>query len=330
MSTETEQKNAAVDPALSAGAGAPVSADNAPAGSGFGRRWRMTKSFAKELMHEHEFWVHALAVKGGASAIVIASVLTVSYVVAAPFMLAAAGIAACGAVVGIGAYGIVAGGARSWYRLRKIYSNVTGKPLPPKPESKGPNWWQRQCEKPAVRKVLETPVVKGFLNSRAWKMTKRLTAGQQDNVLGGIAVGGAAISLVLGAAALATQILVLPVVALGGLITVAAVTATSYLVSGISGLYFGITGIRHMREKKRAKAAALAAAEAQQTAENPTADLTPESAPPAAGTMPAANDGFNAAARTDAGAQKQDAAAGETPPAVTAAPARKNIAGPKS
>jgi len=101
-------------------------------------------------------------------------------------------------------------------------------------------------------------------------------------------------------------------------------------VSGISGLYFGITGIRHMREKKRAKAAALAAAEAQQTAENPTADLTPESAPPAAGTMPAANDGFNAAARTDAGAQKQDVAARETPPAATAAPARKNIAGPKS
>lgn len=317
-------------------AAAEAQAESAPdapaAGGGLARRWRMTKAFAKELMHEHEFWVHALAVKGGASAIVIASVLAVSYVVAAPFMLAAAGIAACGAVVGLGAYGIVAGGARSWYRLRKIYANVTGKPLPPKPADKGPNWWQRQCEKPAVRKVLETPVVKGFLNSRAWKMTQKLTTGQQDNVLGGIAVGGAAISLVLGAAALATQILVLPVVALGGLITVAAVTATSYLVSGISGLYFGITGIRHMREKKRAKAAALAAAEAQQAAEEPPA-ATPQATPETGAARatitatPPANDGFNAAAAKDAApTPAADAPAGknETPPA------RKNIAGPKS
>lgn len=304
----------------------------APAAGGLARRWRMTKAFAKELMHEHEFWVHALAVKGGASAIVIASVLAVSYVVAAPFMLAAAGIAACGAVVGLGAYGIVAGGARSWYRLRKIYSNVTGKPLPPKPADKGPNWWQRQCEKPAVRKVLETPVVKGFLNSRAWKMTQKLTTGQQDNVLGGIAVGGAAISLVLGAAALATQILVLPVVALGGLITVAAVTATSYLVSGISGLYFGITGIRHMREKKRAKAAALAAAEAQQAAEEPPAETlqaTPEKSP-AQITKPA-NDGFNAAALKDAASKEHVSPAASAPARQNeTTPARKNIAGPKS
>jgi len=61
--------------------------------AGFARRCRTCKKFAGELMREHEFWVRALAVKGGASAIVIAGVMALSYVIAAPFMLAAMGIA---------------------------------------------------------------------------------------------------------------------------------------------------------------------------------------------------------------------------------------------
>ncbi|MDP2205462.1 MAG: hypothetical protein Q8K65_04080 [Alphaproteobacteria bacterium] len=297
-------------------------------GSGIARRARICKNFTRELLREHEFWVHALAVKGGASAIVVSAVLAVSYVVAAPFMLAAAGIAACGAVVGLGIYGITAGSMRSWYRLRKIYSNVTGKPLPPKPDVQKPNWVQRQCEKPGIKKLLETKAVKGFLNTRMWKMSRKLAVGQQDNLLGGLAVGGAVLSLALGAAALATQILVLPVVAVGGLVVGGAVLATSYLISGISGLYFGIVGIRHMREKKRAKAAALAAVQAQNAAE-PLPE--PEEASPmpatAAAAMPAtANDAFGKAAQKDVPAK----AAPEPPAAVESPAPRKNVSGPKA
>lgn len=291
--------------------------------SGIASRARFGKNFTRELLHEHEFWVHALAVKGGASAIVVSAALAVSYVVAAPFMLAAAGIAVCGAAVGLGIYGITAGSMRSWYRLRKIYSNVTGKPLPPKPDVQGPNWLQRQCEKPSIKKLLETKPVKAVLGSRVWKMSRKLAVGQQDNLLGGLAVGGAVLSLALGAATLATQILVLPVVAVGGLVVGGAVLATSYLVSGVSGLYFGIVGIRHMREKKRAKAAAAAAAAAQaQNAAEPLPE--PEAATPVAAP---ANDAFGKAAQ-------KDPAAGTAPttPATAAEPAapRKNIAGPKA
>lgn len=291
---DSSDKAAAVSAAPPAGAEASSAAMEASASwwqrtrAGLARRARTTGKFAKELMHEHEFWVHALAVKGGASAALVAGVLAVSYLVAAPFMIAAAGIAAAGAVIGLGVYGMVAGSVRSWYRLRKIYAKATGKPLPQKPEKTGPNWVERQCARPGVKKVLETPVVKGFLNSRAWKMTKKFTLGQQDNVLGGLAVGGAALSLALGAVALATQILVLPVIALGGLLTVAAVTATSYVISGVSGLYFGIVGIKHMRAKKRAKAAAAAAAAAQEAAAQEAAapeaaepDAAPDAAAPA-------------------------------------------------
>lgn len=227
----------------------------------FNRRMRTSLRFGVELMREHEFWVHALAVKGGASAIVIAGVVALSYVIAAPFMLAAMGIAACGALVGLGIYGMAAGSARGWMRLRKIYADVTGTPMPEKHDENKPGWLQRQCARPAAQRVIQSRPVQALRNSRAWKLTQKYTDGQQDNVLGGIAVGGAAVTLVLGAVALATQLLVLPVIALGGLVTVAAVTAVTYLVSGISGLYFGITGIRHMKKNKRAKIAARAAAD---------------------------------------------------------------------
>jgi hypothetical protein len=325
MQNKTHDKPAGqTEPPLQAEPPAPVSAAETVAGAQGGwsavrgsllRRAGTCRKFAAELMHEHEFWVHALAIKGGASAIVVSAVLAVSYVVAAPFMLAAAGIAACGAAVGLGIYGIAAGGMRSWYRLRKIYSKATGRPLPPRPETPAPNWLQRQCEKPAIKKVLETKAAKAVLGSRLWRMSRRIAVGQQDNLLGGLAVGGAVLSLALGAAALATQILVLPVIAVGGIVVGGAVLATSYVVSGISGLYFGIVGIKHMREKKRAKAAALAATQAQGASSSPM--------PAAEAAMPvpvAANDAFGKAAQKDA-----------APPAAAqeAAPARKNLSGPK-
>lgn len=238
--------------------------------SAFSRRSRTCLAFARELVHEHEFWVHALAVKGGASAIVAAGIVTASYLVAAPFMLAAAGITLCGGLVALGIYGMVAGSMRSWQHLRQIYAGVTGKPLPPPDAPPKTSWLQRLAARPAVQKWLKNPVVQRMTNSGAWKMARRMTTGQQDNVLGGLAVGGAALSLTLGAVALTTQILVLPVVAIGGLMTFAAVMATSYVVSGISGLYFGIKGVKHMREKKQAAAAAQTATAAQ----NPESPLT--------------------------------------------------------
>ncbi len=285
--------------------------------NGFSRRMRTSLRFGGELMREHEFWVHALAVKGGASAIVIAGVVALSYVIAAPFVLAATGIVACGALIGLGVYGIAAGSTRGWMRLRKIYSNVTGTPMPEKHDGHKTGWLTRQLERPAAQRIIKTRPVQAFLNSRAWKLTQKYTAGQQDNVLGGIAVGGAAVTLVLGAVALATQMLVLPVIALGGLVTVAAVTAVTYLVSGISGLYFGITGIRHMKKNKQhAKIAALAAADK----DNPN---TPADAPEAASpdTKKKATPDFAKAALT---AQNDNEA--DTAPAAAGQPAN----GPKT
>lgn len=233
--------------------------------------WR----FTRELFREHEFWVHTPAVKGGLSAIAVTGILGISYVVAMPFMLAATGIAACGAVIGLSAYGMTAGAARGWYRLRKVYSRATGKPMPKRPVRQGKTWLQRQCERPFMQKILHSKPVQAFKQSRAWRLTKKFTDDQQDNVLGSLAVGGAVLSLAVGVTALVTQLAVLPVVAVGSMVTFATVMAASYIVSGISGLYFGITGIRHMKKERQAKAAARAAA-----AQN-MAEYTPDGDTPA-------------------------------------------------
>ncbi len=236
---------------------------------------QMTWRFTKELFREHEFWVHTLAVKGGLSAIAVTGILGISYVVAMPFMVAAAGIAACGAVIGLSAYGMAAGAARGWHRLRKVYARATGKPMPQRPVRQGKTWLQRQCERPFMQKILHSKPVEAFKRSRAWRLTKKFTDGQQDNVLGSLAVGGAVLSLAVGVTALVTQLAVLPVVAVGGLVTFATVMAASYIVSGISGLYFGITGIRHMKKEKQAKAAARAAAAQNMTQPGLDADEDP-------------------------------------------------------
>jgi len=278
---------------------------------------QMTWRFTKELFHEHEFWVHTLAVKGGLSAIAVTGILGISYVVAMPFMVAAAGIAACGAVIGLSAYGMAAGAARGWYRLQKVYAKATGKPMPKRPVREGKTWWQRQCERAFVQKILRSKPVEAFKRSRAWRLTKKYTDGQQDNVLGSLAVGGAVLSLALGATALATQLAVLPVVAVGSLVTFATVMAASYIVSGISGLYFGITGIRHMKKEKQAKAAARAAAQ------NIAAPVAEGDTPMPGGQIPALPDGVtdtfrNASDKTPADAPPPANDAGQKPAAAKA------------
>jgi|GEM_PF-1616589 len=318
---------AANNGALPANAANDTAAAAATAGeTGWQRLRRRTRAsaqmswrFTKELFREHEFWVHTLAVKGGLSAIAVTGILGISYVVAMPFMVAAAGIAACGAVIGLSAYGMAAGAARGWYRLRKVYAKVTGKPMPKRPVREGKTWWQRQMERPFVQKILNAKPVAAFKRSRAWRLTQKYTEGQQDNVLGSLAVGGAVLSLAVGVTALVTQLAVLPVVAVGSLVTFATVMAASYIVSGISGLYFGITGIRHMKKEKKAKAAARAAV----AGATPTPPEGPETGP-AAPLPEGVTDTFKNAGTKNAAAATESAA----PPAPVPPPVHDTGAPP--
>lgn len=251
----------------------------------------IARNFGRELWKEHEFWVNTLAVKGGASAVIVAGAVGVSFVIGLPFIAAAAGIAACGGLIGVGVWGIGAGTRRAYRQLRDVYAKARGKPLPERPV-KLPRkpLVERLKERPGFKKFLETAPVQKFLSSPAWKLTKKMIP-QRDTVLGGLAVGGSVLSLAIGATALVTQIIVLPVVAVGSLLTFATVAAASYTVSGVSGLFFSVVGLKHQHKRKRAEAAAREVTKAQASAT--PAPTAPEAASPAA--PPAAAD-FNGTA----------------------------------
>lgn len=227
------------------------------------RRGHIFKNFVKELFNDHGFWVEALAVKGGASAILVAGIVTASYVVALPFLAAATGIAVCTGLVALGVYGISAGSTKAWESLKGIYARATGKAPQEHVYTERKDLLQRLGDSKFVAKIRQHPLSQKIRGSRAWQLTQRFSQKREDSILGGIAVGGAALTLTLGAVALVSQLLVLPVVAIGTLATFATVTAATSIASGCSGLYFSITGIRDRAAQRKQLLAAQAQAAAQ-------------------------------------------------------------------
>ncbi len=218
---------------------------------------RTTWTFAKEAWDEHDLWIEALAVKGGASAIIIAGVVGLSSVVALPFFAAAGVIAGCGALLGIGIYSCAAAGAKAWESISNVYNRVMGREPKIKPHKERKDIIERIACMKWVKKAVETPTAKKIFQSRAWRMTQKFTKRREDTILTSMAVGGAVVTLALGATVLATQVLVLPVVAVGSLLTWATAEVAVCFASGIYGMYLTAESIiKKRREKKEAKEAA--------------------------------------------------------------------------
>lgn len=219
-------------------------------------RLKTAVAFCRELWREHEFWVEALAVKGGASAVVVAAAVVISHAVALPFLVAALTIGVCGGLLGLGIYGMVAGTRSCWKKLHDIYGKVTGSetPAPEKPAARDAGIAARIAKTPAVKRMIESKTMQRIAHSRPWKVARRITRGQQDNILGGLAIGGSVLSLAVGVLALTTQLVILPFIAIGGLLTASVVVASTSLVTGISGLYFSIVGMRARIARKKSEA----------------------------------------------------------------------------
>lgn len=233
----------------------------APAQGVIRRNWNNTKriagnigKFTKELFNDHGFWVDALAVKGGVTAVVAAGLVMASYLVAMPFLLAAVGFALCGGLAVVGIFGIVAGGAKAWEGGKDVWARAMGRTPKQHVYKEKKDILQRCAETEFCKKITNHRWAKKIAASHTWKTVKKFTRKTEDNVLGGVAVGGAALSIVVGA-------LALPFIAVGTIVTFAAVMTASTIIGGCSSLYFSITGIRHRsKEKAAAKAAAAAAA----------------------------------------------------------------------
>jgi hypothetical protein len=222
------------------------------------RRLRTTWNFAKEAWDEHDLWIEALAVKGGASAIIIAGVVALTSVVALPFFAAAGVIAGCGALLGIGIYSCAAAGAKAWETATNVWARVRGREPVIKPKKERKDIIERLAEMKWVKKLSQSPLAQKVYATRAWKVTQKFTKRREDAILTGMAVGGAVVTLALGATVLATQVLVLPVVAVGSLLTWATAEVAVCFASGIYGMYLsGESILKKHREKKAAKEAAL-------------------------------------------------------------------------
>lgn len=208
-------------------------------------------AFSRELWSDHDFWIHALAVKGGASAVVVAGAAGITYVIALPFFVAAVGIAACGALIGLGLYGIFAGTANARDKLRRIYYKTFSSGPPPERMPDAKPLHRRLVENARVRAWLEKPLAQKFFNSRVWKMTGAITEKQREIFLTSLAGTGSLFWIVTSILTLVTQIVVLPVVALGSVLTFGIALAVGGLLSAAYGLYISIQSLlRFLRIRK--------------------------------------------------------------------------------
>jgi len=213
--------------------------------------WQRSWSFSRELWNDHEFWIRALAIKGGASAVVVAGVSGISYVVALPFFVATLGIAVCGGLIGLGLYGVFLGATSAWDKLQAVYYNTifAGRPRE-KPAAVKP-LHRQLAENPRVQEWIKRDFMQKFLGSRAWKVTRVVTQKQQNLFLTGLAGTGSVFWGVISAITLVTQIVVLPVAALGSVLTFGTALAVGGLLSGIYGVYLSIDSLLRSIRKKR-------------------------------------------------------------------------------
>lgn len=211
-------------------------------------------NFAREIWDDHDFWIKALAVKGGAGAIVIAAVVAIGHLVALPFLVAAVGIAFCVGLIAVGLYGIFLGALTIWDKLVEIYYAAVLRKPRHKKSARKKLLSQRLAESPRIKALLAKPLPQKFLKSRAWKAARRITKKQEDIFLASLAMKGSILSTLIGASLIVTQILVLPVIAVGSVLTFTTLLAVSTVASGVYGIYLSARYlIDAIRPKKRQK-----------------------------------------------------------------------------
>jgi len=190
-------------------------------------------NFARGIWDDHDFWIKALAVKGGAGAIVIAGVMAIGHLVALPFLAAAVGIALCVGLIAVGLYGIFLGILTIWDKLVELYYRAFLQKSRRKKSTHRKLLSQRLAENPRIQALLAKPFPQKFLKSRAWKATRHITKKQEDIFLASLAMKGSIISTIVGASLIMTKILVLPVMAVGSVLTFTTLLAVSTIASGV-------------------------------------------------------------------------------------------------
>lgn len=237
------------------------------------RFFRGVNTFADELGKDPKLLLHIMALKGGASAIVLTAAFGIGYALTLPVALAATAVVGMTAVVALGIYGVVAGYDYSAGRVRDIIDRLRGmapEKIAARAEARR-NLPQKVKTWPLVEKIAGMKISRKIAQSRSWAITKRFVGRQQKWMIGSMALGGVAMSTVMAAWVLTAQLVVLPVVALGQLVTVTTVWALSGIVGGALGIKVALKNIAKWGRLSREAAAAAPTAPTQ-----PAPEIKPE------------------------------------------------------
>lgn len=227
---------------------------------------RLIWDYSRAIVADHDFWLHFLTVKGGAAAAVLSVGVAATQAIALPFVAASFAVAGAGAIVGLGLYGMIAGTKRGAHSLRNLWRDVTGKP--PIPEET-----EKKKQKSLAARFAETKTGKKITNSRLWQRVKnshlakyvRGISHTQDVLLSSLASGGSIVSIVTGGALLATQVAMVPVLAMGTAAVMTAVAATTSLALGVIGMRYSYNFLKEsVREFAHKRQQAKLAKEAAQ------------------------------------------------------------------
>lgn len=208
-------------------------------------RGRMSWIFTKELWNDHQFWINAIAAKGGLGALALAGIAALSFTVSLPFFVAAGVVLMAAGLVGIGVYSILAGVDRAKNGLKRAYYKARGID-PPAEAMDNTTLLQKLAKKPAMQKIINHPQTQKLRETKAWKVVEKIRK-KQDGVIGGIAAGSSAAYTVIGVWQLATIAAAYTLVALPLAVTFLAATTVA---SGIYGMYLVRAQFLKRRHKK--------------------------------------------------------------------------------
>ena len=188
-------------------------------------------NFTKALIKDHNFWVRFAGCWYGGVVITEAAV-GVLYFHALPLAAAVAGIGACAALTGIGAYGLYSGFKGSWKSLEDICSNVFQSFNPLKnlrlrtanvahklDRGRRAKIKNKITGSALYKKIIKTSLMQKALRSRAGKLRHGLSQLQQDIFLAGLTIQGAIFAISASVAETFQHVSALPSISPGSFLT---------------------------------------------------------------------------------------------------------------
>jgi len=218
--------------------------------------FKKSKDISIEIWNDHDLWISALAVKGGATAVIVGSITVISYAVTLPFILPAIAVALCSGIIGIGIYGIAMGADKTWQELKNTYKRAISK----NSDENDVNLNKKKEKKPApkktnknsfLNKMLKRPLAQKILNSHIVKTVNNISEKQKKFFLAGMASTGSAFWLASSAITLITQVVLLPVIAASTIVTLSTVLPATIMLSATYGLYISIKPFFQLSKRKR-------------------------------------------------------------------------------